>query len=54
MASGTGGEFMVGDSDERPMVALLASEVVDSLSESAGRSSLLPTNLYAADILQAA
>ena len=32
MASGTGGEFVVGDSDDRPIVALLASEVVDSSS----------------------
>ncbi len=52
MASGTGAELIVGDSEDRPMVALLPSEDVDSSSDSSWRSPLLPTVLYAVDILQ--
>ncbi len=42
---------MVGDSEDRPMVALLVSEEVDSSSDSACKSPLLSTALYAVDIL---
>lgn len=41
----------MGDSDERPIVALLALEDVDWSSDSAPISSLLPTALYAVDIV---
>lgn len=44
---------MVGDSDDRPIVALLALEEVDSSSDSTWRPPLLPTDLYAVDILRA-
>jgi hypothetical protein len=41
---------MVGDSDDRPIVALLVLEDVDSSSDSTWRPPLLPTDLYAIDI----
>jgi hypothetical protein len=40
IARGEGEELVVGDSDDRPTVALLAMEEVDSSSESGPRPSL--------------
>jgi len=54
IARGRGAELVVGDSDDRPIVALLALEEVDSSSDSTWRPPLLPTDLYAVDILRTA
>lgn len=53
IASGGGrGDVVVGDSDDRPIVALLALEVTESSSVSISRPSFLPRDLYAVDIVQ--
>jgi hypothetical protein len=52
MARGRVAELIVGDSEDRPIVALLALVEVDSSSDSTWRSPLLPTDLYAADIVR--